>query len=122
MVLEYHSPDRIEYEKETIPYMQELSRVDLKMLSETQKIVSEQKYRYGKDEHKKGRNQRTANRFVWPIGLLGPIWDQTVCVCRSLMKAKELRAEIDENNKEVEKDLQADVYKGRVWTSHCEDH
>ena len=30
------------------------------------------------------------------------------------MKAKELRAEIDENNKEVEKDLQADVYKGRV--------
>ena len=60
MVLEYHSSDRIEYEKETIPYMQELSRVDLKMLSETQKIVSEQKYRYGKDEHKKGRNQRTA--------------------------------------------------------------
>ena len=53
--------------------------------------------------------------FVGPIGLLGvPNWDQAVCVRRSLMKAKELRAEIDENNKEVEKDLQADVYKGRV--------
>ena len=74
MVLEYHSPDRIEYEKETIPYMQELSRVDLKMLSETQKIVSEQKYRYGKDEHKKGRNQRTA-KFLLDTNLS----DQSVC-------------------------------------------
>ena len=90
MVLEYHSPDRIEYEKETIPYMQELSRVDLKMLSETQKIVSEQKYRYGKDEHKKDRNQRTAkllricrtNRFVGspklgPSGLCPSIPDES---------------------------------------------
>ena len=73
MVLEYHSPDRIEYEKETIPYMQELSRVDLKMLSETQKIVSEQKYRYGKDEHKKGRNQRTAKLLNTNLS------DQSVC-------------------------------------------
>ena len=31
IVLEYHSPDRIEYEKETIPHMQSISRVKQKM-------------------------------------------------------------------------------------------
>ena len=66
MVLEYHSPKRIEYEKETIPYMKELSRVDLKMLSESQKTATKQKETnrakwYGENENEKGRNQRTAD-------------------------------------------------------------
>ena len=84
MVLEYHSPDRIKYEKETIPYMQELSRVDLKMLSESQKIASNQKQanrakRYGKNENEKGRNQRTAGRIAIDLSSS----DQSVCVDQS---------------------------------------
>ena len=34
IVLEYHSPDRIEYEKETIPHMQSISRVKQRMTSD----------------------------------------------------------------------------------------
>ena len=34
LILEYHSPERIKYEKATITHMQELSRFDQKMISD----------------------------------------------------------------------------------------
>ena len=40
LVLEYHSPERIKYEKETIPQMQELSRFDQKMTDGMKSVCS----------------------------------------------------------------------------------
>ena len=81
LVLEYHSPERIEYEKETIPHMQELSRFDQKMTSDL-KLGLEQK-------EKKSRYHKIDS-----------------------LKAEKLKTEIEENNKEVELELEADGYQG----------
>ena len=81
MILEYHSPERIKYEKETIPHMQELSRFDQKMTSDL-KLGLEQK-------EKKSRYHKIDS-----------------------LKAKKLKTEIEENNKEVELELEADGYQG----------
>ena len=81
LVLEYHSPERIKYEKETIPHMKELSRFDQKMTSDL-KLGLEQK-------EKKSRYHKIDS-----------------------LKAKKLKTEIEENNKEVELELEADGYQG----------
>ena len=81
MILEYHSPERIKYEKETIPHMKELSRFDQKMTSDLE-LGLEQK-------EKKSRYHKIDS-----------------------LKAKKLKTEIEENNKEVELELEADGYQG----------
>ena len=81
LVLEYHSPERIKYEKETIPHMKELSRFDQKMTSDLE-LGLEQK-------EKKSRYHKIDS-----------------------LKAKKLKTEIEENNKEVELELEADGYQG----------
>ena len=83
LILEYHSPERIKYEKETIPHMQELSRFDLKMTSDLklglEQVNLEKKSRYRKIDK---------------------------------LKVEKLKTEIEENNKEVELELEADGYQG----------
>ena len=83
IVLEYHSPDRIEYEKETIPHMQKISRVKQKMTSDL---------KLGSNENAKKDRYRNVD----------------------LLKAEKLKQEIDQNNKEIERELQAAGYEARV--------
>ena len=61
LILEYHSPERIKYEKETIPHMQELSRIDQKMSSDLKLGMHQQekKNRYRKTENLKAEKLKT---------------------------------------------------------------
>ena len=83
MILEYHSPERIKHEKETIPHMQELSRFDQKMISDL-KLGLDQQEMKSKNRYRKADS----------------------------LKVEKLKAEIEGNNNEVEIELEADGYKG----------